>query len=82
MVKANNLHDFAKHECVVKGYRLGCGSSVGLVQILLKSVAFILLKKKKIWLKPIIYMIVSSLNTWCSGPGLAVDYPVVSFKSC
>ena len=82
MVKANNLHGLVKHECVVQWYRLGCRLSVGLVQILLKSFVFILLKKEKIWLKPIIYMVLSSMNVWCSGTGLAADYPLGWFKSC
>ena len=47
MVKANNLHGLVKHECVVQWYRLGCRLSVGLVQILLKSFANVLLKKSK-----------------------------------
>ena len=39
-------------------------------------------KKEKIWLKPIIYMILSNMNVWCSDTGLAGDYPLVWFKSC
>ena len=82
MVKANNLHGLVKHECVVQWYRLGCRLSVGLVQILLKSFANVLLKKAKIWLKSIIQMILSSMIVCCSSADLVVNYPLVWSKSC